>query len=841
MRPAWPRIIIPVPVAIWIALGAGHVASAAAPVPALLERGARSFALGLGALSLSLFALARRSPGSEVGRTGWRRTADRAEPLAGILALAAAGIALGAEADRAARPLPVHPEEVAVIVEGKVLDTTAIDADPGAVLLEARRLRVGEMESSCRANLLLRWRDDAIPPRWILPGLWLRLGGRFRPPEDARNPGGSAPGRWLERIGVDGVVAVDPLSVTAPPDPPERGASFGAAPRDRIARSLAASLSAPVAALARGMLLGDRSGIDPVVQRSFRAGGTIHILSISGLHVCIVAGFLSLLASALRLPLAPAIALELAALWGYVSLVGAPASAVRSAILWTSLRSGRALGQVVRPFTAWGLAGLTLHLLDPSSVSDPGFQLSFLAVLGLGASGPLSNLAGRRPGSRGAWRPRIRKWGTVVWSLFVQSAAATAGTTGLQSRLFGAIPVVGLLLNLAVIPLCTLFMAEAILFLAIASFGIPSLAGAASGAVDASGLLLLGLNARGAELLPPWIIRQLAAPAALIGIAVALLAAWGRAEAARCGQATRPSAARWSIATLLLAAAVPLAGSPPSSAGAVILSLDVGQGDATWIGLPGGGSILTDAGPADDRHDAGEREIEPALRAEGRGRIPLAILSHAHVDHYGGFAWLARRGWIAQIVENGSDPSGAWRRAIRGPLAREGGRMLAVARDTSWVAPLGAALTILRGLERGAENDRSISGLIHAGGASLLFSGDLETAGEGAVLPRLTPIDVLKAPHHGSKTSSGSEWVDRLRPRVVLISCGEGNRFGHPDSGVLDRYRRAGATVWRTDQEGAIRVTLGPRGAWISTRRHPAPVLVTWDRDGTVTPSTHIP
>ncbi|MGH7682418.1 MAG: ComEC/Rec2 family competence protein, partial [Candidatus Eiseniibacteriota bacterium] len=79
--------------------------------------------------------------------------------------------------------------------------------------------------------------------------------------------------------------------------------------------------------------------------------------------------------------------------------------------------------------------------------------------------------------------------------------------------------------------------------------------------------------------------------------------------------------------------------------------------------------------------------------------------------------------------------------------------------------------------------------------------------------------------------SSGAEWVARLRPRVVLISCGEGNRFGHPDSTVLDRYRRAGAAVWRTDQEGAIRVTLRDRGAWVSTRRHPAPVFVPWSRE----------
>jgi competence protein ComEC len=829
-------------VALWIALGLGHLAATVAPVPALLEAPARSLALGLGALALALGALGGRGPGA-ARPTGWRRLLARAEPGLGWTALFLSGAALAGEADLAARPLPVHPAGADVVVEGKVLDTTAIDASPGSVLLQVRSVRVGETESPCRATVTLRWRDDALPPRWMLPGLWLRCSGRYRPPEDARNPGGGAPGRWLERSGIAGAIAVDPLSISAPPDPPERGASFGAVLRDRLARVLGASLSPPVAALARGMLLGDRSGIDPVVERSFRAGGTIHILSISGLHVCIVAGFLAVVAAMFRLPAGPAAGLELVALWGYVALVGAPASAARSAILWTAIRSGRLLGQSVRPFTAWGLAGLLLHLLDPGSVSDPGFQLSFLAVLGLGGTGSLSRLpfAARRAGS--GVRGRIERWFAGAWSLFVQSAGATVGTTGLQARLFGAVPFVGLALNLAVIPLCTLFMAEAILLLALAATPLAALAAAAAGAVDASGLLLLTLNARVASLAAPWIVPRLPSELAVIGAAIALVASWARAEAARCGQVARASAARWTLAALTLAIAVPFLPERPAppSADAVVLSLDVGQGDATWVGLPGGRSVLIDAGPADENRDSGERVVEPALRAEGRGPLDAAILSHAHLDHFGGFPWLASRGWFVRWAENGSDPRGSWRRTIASALRAGHGARIEIAGDTLLGISNAESIRIFRGFDGTGENDRSIAALVGHGEGSILFAGDLETAGEAALLPRLVSVGVLKAPHHGSKTSSGAQWVARLRPRVVLISCGEGNRFGHPDSTVLDRYRRAGSTVWRTDQEGAIRVTLRPRGAWVSTRRHPAPVFVAWSRGAPATPSTEPP
>ena len=841
MRPGWPRLVVPAPVALWLPICAGHLVSSLTPVPAVVESGSRALAIAMGAVSLAA-AVAIRSR-SGIGFDP--RHARRAEAAAGWISLLLAGAALGAESDRAAWPLPVHPREVAVVLEGKVLDTAAIDAEPPSVLFEARRARVGGAERECRARLLLRWRDSTIAPRWIVPGLWLRISGAYRPPEDARNPGGAAPRRWLTALGMAGTTSVDPLSPSAPADPPERGGDFGAIVRDRVARQLAAAVSPPVAALARGMLLGDRSGISPAMRDSFRDGGTIHLLSISGLHVCILAGFLSLFATALRMPAVPAIGLELFSLWGYVALVGAPASAIRSAVLWTAVRSGRAWGQVVRPFAAWGLAGLILHLLDPASVLDPGFQLSFAAVLGLGASGVLSRLPGESRNGGGRIRSCLQSWARGTWSLFLQSGGATAGTTGIQSRLFGAVPVIGIFLNLAVIPLCTLFMAEAIFFLFLRAACPTAVAAMGAGALDASGLLLLTLNDRGAGLLSPWLVPGLA-PVAWIAVAlVALLAAWARAEAARGGDPPRGSAARWSLGALALAALVPLAprwpGPAPSQEQAVVLSLDVGQGDATWIGLPGGESILVDAGPADDGRDAGELVIEPALRLEGRGRATVAILSHAHLDHFGGFAWLARRRWIGALIENGSDSSGAWRLRLRAALRRGGGRLVPLSRDSSLALPGRSTIEIMRGLESGGENDRSLAATLRAAGASILLAGDLESAGEAAVLPRLGPVSVLKAPHHGSRTSSGSGWVDRVRPRIVLVSCGERNRFGHPDHDVLDRYRRAGASVYRTDQEGAVRVTIGRTGGWVSTRRHPAPVFVPWARPDWVTPSSHIP
>jgi competence protein ComEC len=315
----------------------------------------------------------------------------------------------------------------------------------------------------------------------------MRFDGRYRPPEGARNPGTSAPGLWLTRLGIEGVVDVDPATVVVRGDPNDSSVPWSGLLRLRLARLFSRDLSPPVAALARGMALGDRSGISPSIRDSFRDGGTIHILSISGLHVCVLAGIVAAIAVALRLPAGPAIWLELVSLWGYVLLVGAPASAVRSAVLWTAMRAARMRGSATRPFAAWGIAGLLLHLWDPEVLLDPGFQLSFAAVLGLAASGGLRLSIPEPRMSRGLVACARRAAGAAL-SLAQQSAFAEAGTLGIQALQFGAMPVAGLLLNLAVIPLCGAFMAALLVHLGCV-FVFPALGPAAAGAVENTRLL----------------------------------------------------------------------------------------------------------------------------------------------------------------------------------------------------------------------------------------------------------------------------------------------------------------------------------------------------------------
>ncbi len=752
---------------------------------------------------------------------------ERAEVVFGLAALLAAGGSLGGEADRSEEPLPVHPRAVSVTIEGCVLDAVASDAAHPAITLRAASVRVGDGSAACGSTLLVRF-GDGPPPKWANPGMWIRFDGDFRPPEDARNPGASAPGRWLTRLGIAGAVDADPSSVVVLGDPGNGGVPWSALLRLRLARLFSRDLSGPVAALARGMALGDRSGISPAVRDAFRDGGTIHILSISGLHVCVLAGIVAALAVALRLQAMPALWLELGSLWGYVLLVGAPASAVRSAILWTAMKGARLRGSATRPFAAWGIAGLLLHLWDPTVLSDPGFQLSFAAVLGLLASGGVR----LTPGSRVA---------RGILALGQQSAFAEAGTLGIQVFHFGAVPVAGLALNLAVIPICGAFMAAMLVHLACA-FLLPPLAPAAAGAVEVSGLLMLGITTKTAAAIPPVPARSLPSLGVVAACLSALLVAaavWEHARVERRGRDLR-YARGFALAALLLAWIAPFLPATRTRDRSVwLLALDVGQGDAAIAHAPGA-TVLVDAGPATESRDEGRSAVEPALRAERITRVDLAILSHAHRDHYGGLAWLSGRGFLGPVLENGSDPRGAW----RDPHAA----WVPIRSDTSLVAG-GVRIRTLGSPRAGAgdmtgnagENNRSLVAFLRAGGSVICFAGDVERDAEGALLGSLEPARVMKVPHHGSKTSSDSAWIAAVRPRIAIISCGERNRFGHPDPATVGRYLRCGARVLRTDQEGAIRVTLTEGGALVSTRAHPAPERVSWNPDSALTPSVQSP
>jgi competence protein ComEC len=256
--------------------------------------------------------------------------------------------------------------------------------------------------------------------------------------------------------------------------------------------------------------------------------------------------------------------------------------------------------------------------------------------------------------------------------------------------------------------------------------------------------------------------------------------------------------------------------------------LDIGQGDAAVIEAPGARVMLIDGGGVrDGSFDTGARIVEPFLRARGIGRIDVVALSHPHPDHLNGLFRVLARFDVGAFWSSGDDGHNP-----------EYGRLVALARSRGVAIPevaearLGAATIVPLGPFESfpdgrpdrigappglSVNDASLVVRVGFAGRGVLFAGDLEADGEGELVGRrdvgqVVAADVLKVPHHGSRTSSSPELVDAVAPALAVISLGWRNQFHFPAPEVVGRYAARGARVLRTDRDGAISIVISPEG-----------------------------
>jgi competence protein ComEC len=242
-----------------------------------------------------------------------------------------------------------------------------------------------------------------------------------------------------------------------------------------------------------------------------------------------------------------------------------------------------------------------------------------------------------------------------------------------------------------------------------------------------------------------------------------------------------------------------------------VVFIDVGQGDATLVRLPDSRNLLVDAGGlAGASFDIGDRVVGPTLRALGVRRVDTMVLTHGDPDHIGG-APAILRAFSPRVIWEGvpvpphpalremgalAEASGvSWRTVVAGDVERSGGVEIRVRHPPlpEWE-------------RQRVRNEDSIVLELRFGDVAIVLPGDIGQEGEQAVAPRLSraPVMVLKAPHHGSASSSTAAFLDAVGPSAVVFSEGRGNRFGHPAPVVLQRYRERNAVIFRTDQDGAI-------------------------------------
>ena len=565
--------------------------------------------------------------------------------------------------------------------------------------------------------------------------------------------------------------------------------------RDRFRRVLGPETTAGILA---ALAVGDQRAIAAEEWRLFARTGVTHLMSISGLHVTLVSGMFAWLVGAgwrrvPRLALAlparkAAAAAAILAASGYTLLAGFAVPAQRTLYMVTIVALALWFGRVASPARVLALALGVVLAIDPWAVLAPGFWLSF------GAVALIFHVSAGWSGTE----PRAFQWLRIQWAITVGLAPAVM-------FLFAQVSLIGPLANAVAIPLVSALITP--LALVAAVLPIDWLLQLADWLMR---LLLAFLEWCSALPMAVWqrhVPPLWALLLALAGVAWMLL--------------PRGVPSRWAGAVLLLPAfALP----PPAPAHGEswITVLDVGQGLAVLV-RTANHALLYDAGPMlGPDASSGERTVLPYLRSSGVMRLDMMIVTHNDTDHTGGAAAVLGSAQVAAFRSSLPDEH---------PLAAvaPGARPCERGERWEWDGVQFAILHPEASDHRAGARRNNLSCVlaVRTAGAAMLLTGDIERAAETLLLARL-PEDALRAevllvPHHGSRTSSSAEFLAAVAPRIAVAAAGYRSRFGHPNREVLERYRAAGATLRRTDLEGAISVRLTPQGASAHGEREARP------------------
>jgi len=238
--------------------------------------------------------------------------------------------------------------------------------------------------------------------------------------------------------------------------------------------------------------------------------------------------------------------------------------------------------------------------------------------------------------------------------------------------------------------------------------------------------------------------------------------------------------------------------------------IDVGQGDAILIQSEGGDNVLIDAGSAGG-------DVVSELKRLGVDTIDMMVASHAHEDHIGGMVSVMQAFEVDRYLDNGLPHATDIYSRVIGMLIERNVVYYRADEPHRFTleGPSNATLTVLPPLNVDDQNNRSVGLLLEYGQFSALFTGDAEFDGIAHFLSVGVPqVTVLKAGHHGSRDAVTPQWIATTRPKVVVISVGSGNAYGHPDPWALRYYGALGATIYRTDLHGTIEVSAQPNGSY---------------------------
>ncbi len=555
---------------------------------------------------------------------------------------------------------------------------------------------------------------------------------------------------------------------------------------DRFAQPTPASAYPFIA----GVWLGERGLIARDEYDQFVRAGTAHVLAVSGIHVAIIAFSLGFLLQLTRLPRRLRGLLLMLGIMLFALMTGGRTATLRAAAMLMVYLAADLFDREPDPLSTLGLTGFFFLVWNTQLLFDVGFLLSYGSVSSIIVFYPMLSY-------------RLRLLSRPVAALAATTLAAQLVTLPIAAWHFSLVPFAGLTANFVVVPLLSLTLwlclaASAVLFI------FPSIAALPIHALTpvVAAIRLVNTWAASAPGAYLHVTRPSVFAVVLYAVAVLCFHQWLHEERSRRRHGL--------LACLFLIAAVifwrPFAGP------AAVDILDVGRGDAAFVRTPGGTTLLVDGGDRSEYADAGERIVAPFLYANGVKRLDYVVLSHNHRDHIGGLHHIIERFHVGTLVLGPErDDANPLEQELTTLCAARGVPIRRV-RQGDMLPANGATIKVLHPPPgwpaQQSENNHSLVVHIAWRGISLLLTGDIEAEAE-ALLVRdgLPSVEVLKAPHHGSPTSSTDALLLQTAPMIAVASLETpGARASLMPPDMVARYAAHDIALYRTDWHGGVRI-----------------------------------
>ena len=641
----------------------------------------------------------------------------------------------------------------------------------------------------------------------LAPGDVLLLQGQLSQPSGKRNPGGFDYRLYLKSQSIDGLLTVEPENIERIGQ--ERSIYYQIlAIKKTLEHQSDVNFSKDVSDLLKGVVFGEKN-INEDLARRFQDAGVTHVLSVSGLHVGYVFLALSLLLMAIRINKRYWMLFLTPALLFYVALTGFAPPVIRAAIMLLCVTAGQGLHRERDALNQLCLAGLVILVIWPAQLFQAGFQLSMGAVLGIVLFYAPLLYAYEKHRNKKRVHYKIKP-GPVVQGL-VLTFCATVGTLPILLYNFKSFTLISFFSNLLVVPLIGVFLLIGMGFLVIISivpFAAPALSVPVTFLGESIIVVLDGINDLGAVANFLWVNRGglSLAETGLFLLLVFMISGYFY---------LRQPYVRRTVVSLALVLVLIVMATPLFPKNLVVTVLDVGQGDSILIETPGGLTYLVDGGGYlfERSNRVSDRVLYPALYSKNIHELDAIFLTHNHVDHSQGVEELIFDGYpvknLFMSVQTNNEQL-LNQQLVPVSLLKKGsviegsdGVTISVHNPEGQISPKADE----------EQNNASLVMTVSYKNTNLLLCGDIEAEVEKQLVAELQALSterdfqIIKIPHHGSKTSSTREFIQAIDPEMAVISVGANNSFDHPSDEVMDRLNEEVITALRTDQQGAVEIT----------------------------------